>query len=110
MHDMVSYDFYQNTYLGSAISEHAFPELIARAEAWLAKLEGTCQVKAYGPDSRAMAVCAAAEALLAWQKRGDIVQTTVGGVTVRYEKSGHSLQRQLLENAGIYLKICRGVG
>ncbi len=110
MHDMLSYDFYQNTYLGSAISERAFPELIARAEAWLAKLERTCQVKAYGPDSRAMAACAVAETLLAWQKRGDIAQTTIGGVTVRYEKSAHSLQRQLLQSALSYLQICRGVG
>lgn len=107
---MPTYDFYQNTYLGSSIPESCFPQLIARAEAWLSKLERTCQVECPGPDSRAMALCAAAEALLARQKRGGVAQTTIGGVTVRYEESDCGLQRQLLQNAGVYLDICRGVG
>jgi hypothetical protein len=106
---MVSYDFYQNTYLGSALSETAFPAAAARAEEWLCQLERSCCVAPHGADSRAMAVCAVAEALAAFRKTERIAQTSIGGVSVRYEHSGQ-LQRALLQTAGIYLDIYRGVG
>ena len=106
---MVSYDFYKNIYLGSALSETAFPQAIARAEEWVAKLERSCQVAPYGPDSRAMAVCAVAETMEVFRKNALISQASIGGVSVRYEHSDRKLQRQLLQNAGVYLDICRGV-
>ena len=109
MHNMLSYDFYKDTYLGSTIPESSFGEAVARAEAWLSKLERTCQVETCGPDSRAMALCAIAETIFLWKKRGQIAQTTVGGVTVCYEKRDSSLQRQLLQSARTFLDIHRGV-
>ena len=105
---MVTYDFYKNTYLGSALTETAFPRAAARAEAWLHKVERTCRVEQDGPDSRRLALCALAEAMEAQERRRNIASTTVGGVSVRYEGS-RAGSRQLLETAGTYLTIRRGV-
>lgn len=106
---MVTYDFYQNTYLGSALSETAFRSAAARAEHWLAALERRCAVTAAGPDSRAMAVCALAEKLFAQDRCRNITQSSIGGVSVRYDRGSVSEERQLLHTAGVYLDICRGV-
>lgn len=106
---MISYDFYKNVYLGTAISEVAFPHAIARGEEWVAKLERTCQVEPYGPDSRAMAVCSVAETMEYHRKHQQIVQASIGGVTVRYEDD-RKLQRQLWRNVAVFLDIKRGVG
>ena len=105
---MVSYDFYDNVYMGSAISAAAFPAAIARAEAWLQMLERTCTVKAAGPDSRNLALCAIAEEMSRYHKRRQVAQETVGGVSVRYESAG-SLDKALLSCAKVYLQVCRGV-
>lgn len=108
---MVTYDFYQNTYLGSALTEVAFRQAAARADQWLSKLERSCFVAPYGPDSRAMAVCAVAETMEVFRKQQMIAQTSIGGVSVRYEQdTDRKLQRQLLQNAGVYLDVYRGVG
>jgi hypothetical protein len=107
---VVTYDFYQNTYLGSALSEPAFRSAAARAESYLAALERSCQVSAAGPDSRAMAVCALAEKLDALRRTERVSQSTVGGVSIRYDHSGVSAERELLRTAGVYLDIYRGVG
>lgn len=106
---MVTYDFYKNDYLGSALTEAVFPRAAARAEEWLQKLERTARVEPCGPDSRAMAVCAVAETMEAFRRRRFIASTTVGGVSVRYEGGERQLQRQLLQNAGTYLTVRRGV-
>ena len=105
---MVSYDFYQNVYMGNALSEHAFPAAIARAEEWLQMLERTCTVTAAGPDSRSLALCAIAEEMVRYRKHRQVVQESAGGVSVRYESAG-SLDKMLLSCAKIYLRICRGV-
>ena len=106
---MVTYDFYKNIYLGTALSEAAFPQALARANAWLESIERTCRVECPGPDSRAMALCAVAEAMIAWEKRQFVASTTVGGVSVRYEAGQNRLQKQLLQTAGIFVTIRRGV-
>ena len=106
---MVSYDFYQNTYLGSALSEAAFTSLAVRAESWLSMLERKCYVESSGHDTRAMAVCALAETLASQGKAG-IKSQSVGGVSVTYlDDADARLQRKLLQVAGVYLDICRGV-
>lgn len=108
---MVSYDFYQNTYLGSALSAVAFRHAAARAEDWIAKVERSCYVKPYGPDSRAMAVCAVAETMEVFRNRQMIKSQSIGGVSVSYDTgSDGKLQHQLLQKAGVYLDIYRGVG
>ena len=101
---MVTYDFYKNTYLGTALSEAAFPQALARANAWLESIERVCRVDCPGPDSRAMALCAVAETMAAWEKRQFVASTTV-----RYEAGQNRLQKQLLQNAGIFVTIRRGV-
>ena len=106
---MVTYDFYKNVYLGSVIPETAFAAAVARAEEWIAKVERTCSVTPCGPDSRAMAVCAVAEAMAANKKRQQVSQATIGGVSIRYEDSAR-LESQLLKTLGVYMDICRGVG
>ena len=68
---MVTYDFYENTYLGSAISEKAFPALAARAEEELKVFERIYRVECPGADSRAMAVCAMAEVLWTGSEKKD---------------------------------------
>ncbi len=105
---MVSYDFYRDVYLGSALSEAAFPRAAARAQAWLEKLERTCCVEPVGQDSRELAICAVAEAMERTERQQNVAQTSVGGVSVRYE-NGKSAQRQLLQSAGVFLDIRRGV-
>ena len=106
---MVTYDFYKNTYLGSALTEEAFPQALVYAKAWLESIERVCRVECPGPDSRAMALCAVAETMAAWKKRQFIASTTVGGVSVRYEAGQDRLQKQLLQNAGTFVTIRRGV-
>lgn len=106
---MVSYDFYKNTYLGSALRESDFHQAIARAEDWLNMLERTYTVTAPGNDSRKMALCAMAETVEGFSRRQFVSQASVGGVSVRYATGDRALQRQLLRNAGIFLDIRRGV-
>lgn len=104
---MIDYDFYVNVYLGTAIPEKAFPGVAARARDGL---EGICRCyRVSGEEvSRKMALCAMAETLYSRRGREDCVSAaTVGGVSVRYENG--SLNRQLLQQARIYLDIYRGV-
>ena len=106
---MVSYDFYQNTYLGSALSESAFKSVAARAEQWLCMLERKCSVVSSGEDSRSLAVCAIAEVLA--ERKPGIKSQSIGGVSISYtDEADRKLQKKLLQTAGVYLDICRGVG
>ena len=104
----MDYGFYTDIYLGSAISQKAFPGLIARAEAFLRQLKGCCRVVCAGEEAEKMALCAVAEALQEQQKRQGLKSASVGGVSVSYASGGSV--RQLYEAAGIYLDIYRGVG
>lgn len=106
---MTDYSFYTGVYLGSSISEKAFPSLLAGAEAFLDRLKGCCRVEAAGEDSEKMALCAMAEALQRVRSRQGIKSTGVGGVSVSYETGG-GLNRALYEAAAVYLDIYRGVG
>ena len=107
---MVTYDFYKNVYMGSALSQGVFTEAAARADDWLKMLRRSCTIVPYGEDSYAMAVCAVAETMEIFGKSRNIKQASVGGVSVSYDPDDRRLQRQMLQNAGVYLDICRGVG
>lgn len=108
---MITYEFYKDTYLGTQLSENRFAQAVARAEQWLQKLERTCTVTDCGPNSRAMAVCAVAEAMDTFFKRQQVSRASIGGVTVEYaDDSDKKLSRQLLQAAGVFLDIYRGVG
>ncbi len=106
---MVSFEFYANRYLGSAIPENAFCGMIARAEQVLNRLQRSYRVEASGQEAEAMAICAMAESL--WQNRNKGMSfANIGSVSVRYETDTKALQKELYEKASIYLDIYRGVG
>lgn len=104
---MIDYDFYVNSYMGTAIPESAFPGVAVRAAQSLQALRRQYQVKAADTVSQQMALCAMAEVLYTDRKPG-VTAAKVGSVSVRYDGST-SRQRQLLEAARIYLDIYRGV-
>lgn len=106
---MIDYEFYVNSYMGSAIPEKAFAPLAARAAGELGRFERIYRV--VGTDGeRQMALCAMAEALYADSKRPrGVAAETVGSNTVRYDTAG-SLTRELYRKALIYLRIYRGSG
>ena len=103
---MVAYDFYQNTYLGSALSQTVFEKTVARAEAYIGKLERTYQVTPGCSDGRALAVCAVAEELAKQPDRSNISSASVGEVSIHYRDDG---QKQLYRIACLYLDVHRGV-
>ncbi len=109
---MPDYDFYRDAYLGTAIPQGQFPQLINRAAEALGKLKRLYRVEG-GEQAQAMALCAMAECLLCQQGRDPGVQAAaVGGVSVRYESPRSrqaARQKQLYSAAGIYLDIYRGV-
>lgn len=106
---MIDYDFYVNTYLGSTIPETAFYACAIRAAEALQRIRRRYQVVGADEMSEKMALCAMAETICSHHsKKAGVSSATVGGVSVRYEKTG-SLQHQLLEKARIYLDIYRGV-
>ena len=111
---MVDYAFYTGTYLGSLIPEKAFASLAQRAREALEGLQRCYQVRAWGEESVAMAICAMAETLYAHsQRRSGVTAASVGEVSVRYEDGASSrktLRRELYDKASIYLDIYRGVG
>ena len=110
---MVTYDFYANSYMGSAIPEKAFSGVAARADGVLNRMKRIYQVESDGEISENLAVCAMAEALYDYQKRqGGVLSSHVGSVSVRYEdgkSAARALSRELMRRASIYLEIYRGV-
>ena len=110
MHNMPDYSFYRNVYEGDGLEEARFRALAQRGNAWLEKLERCCRVTPYGPESRKMAVCAIAETLAVWERKHEFLETSIGGVRLRYQQNDLPLQRQILQNVAGYLEIYRGVG
>ena len=109
---MVEYDFYANTYLGSAIPEKAFSGVAARAAAVLARFKRIYRVNACGETSEKMALCAMAEVLYAADKRKDGLRSaSVGSVSVSYgaQSGTETVARALYRSACTYLDISRGV-
>ncbi len=109
---MVDFDFYANSYLGSAIPERAFPGMVTQAAAVLERYRRNYQVCG-GEEAEAMALCAMAETLYAaGKRRSGVASASVGGVSVRYEAgedSSKALERELYQRASIFLDIYRGV-
>ena len=94
---MIDYDFYVNSYLGSAIPEQAFGEMAARAKDALLRIRRQYRVAESDGVSEKMALCALADTLYSHKGRNaGVTAATVGGVSVRYEGS-RSLQRHLLD-------------
>jgi hypothetical protein len=110
---MVDYDFYVNSYLGSAIPETAFSGMVARAQQALNRFKRIYQVVPCGDTSEKMALCAMAETAYSGTSRKDgVLSATVGGVSVRYESSlegQRALDRAMFRQARVYLDFYRGV-
>ena len=112
------YDFYKNTYCGTAISEAEFPELLKRAEDKLAFYEGVYRVS--GEETlRKMALCAMAEAIgyfdAAQNGQGGLRYASVGTVSVsgkgiysQVDISPAAQEKELYRAASLYLTIYRG--
>ena len=106
---MVTYEFYVNQYLGSAIPEKAFSGMAARAEQVLSRFQQSYRVESSGKEAESMAICAMAESL--WQNRNRrLSSANIGSVSVQYETDRNALRRELYDKACIYLDIYRGVG
>ena len=109
---MVDYAYYTGSYMGSRIPEKEFSGMATRAKSALERFD-RCYHVVGGDDSRAMAVCAMAEALYADSRRSrGIAAESVGSVQVRYESdklADQALWRTLYRQACIYLDIYRGV-
>lgn len=103
---MIDYDFYVNSYMGSAIPETAFPGMAVRAAQSLQALRGKYQVTSPDKVSEEMALCAMADVLYDCRKPA-VSSATVGSVSVKYQGSA-ALQKRLLEAAQVYLDIYRG--
>ncbi len=110
---MVTYEFYQNSYLGSAIPENAFSGVAARAEAVLAKMKRIYEIRSSGEMAEKLALCAMAEAIYTYEDRKqEVLQATVGEMSVRYSDTTvekKNLSRELYRRAAVYLDIYRGV-
>lgn len=108
---MVDYDFYVNEYLGTELGREEFPGLAAQARWELERLRRLCRVEG-GEEAEKLAICAMAEELGAY-RRLSLSSASAGSVSVHYDHASRKntpLRRRLLERAGTYLDIYRGVG
>jgi hypothetical protein len=108
----VDYDYYTDTYLGSAIAEAAFDALALRASATIDRLTFDRAAEVIDADDDAdtidliqMATCAVAEELQTQASETGIVQSeTVGRHSVTYvQGSVQSLKKRQSEAAALYL-------
>lgn len=106
---MVDYSFYETVYLGTSISQKAFPGLAARAQAELDRMKRCFRVVSAGEDSEKLALCAVAEVLARQDKSRGVQSASVGGVSVHYADDTGA-RREIYRAAGVYLDIYRGVG
>ena len=113
------YDFYKNTYCGTAIEEGDFPELLSRAHDKLRCYERSYRVTG-DENSRKMALCAMAEAIgyfdTAQNGQGGLRYASVGTVSVsgkgiysQVDISPKAQEQELYRAASLYLTIYRGV-
>lgn len=115
---MVSYDFYQNNYLGSSIPEQEWPALSTRAQDQLNRYKRIYTVVAPEENSEAMAVCAIADVIAsiaaAQNGTGAVTSASIGSVSVSYgnaatvDLSPKGQARELYAAACRYLDIYRG--
>ena len=103
---MVTYDFYENIYMGSQLSQTAFEKTVARAEDYISAMERTYEVITFGPDSRAMAVCAVAEQMDKQGPEAGVSAASVGKVSIHYREHR---EKALYRSACMYLDVRRGV-
>ena len=108
---MLTFDFYQNTYFGTAIPESAFSAVAARAEAALSKMKRIYRVVSPGEQSEKLALCAMADTIYGYtDRKGGLKQVKMGEMSLSYgDVSERSLSRALVAKASVYLDLYRGV-
>lgn len=121
----VTYDFYEDSYGGTAIAEADWEGYAAKASAYLAKLEAICKVTPYEEKGREMALCAVAEqyqnidvAAGASSGQGTVKGASIGSVSVSFDAtaggaidlSPKGQRKMLLDAAREYLHVYAGVG
>jgi len=120
----VTYDFYEDSYGGTAIAEDDWEGYAAKAAAYLAKIEAMCSVTPYAENGREMAQCAIAEQFQNFDVaagvsgQGTVKGASIGSVNVTYDAtaggaidlSPKGQRKMLLEAAGLYLHVYAGVG
>ena len=104
---MTTYEYYLHNFAFRTIPEEAFDRVVERARAVLKKYESIYTVKKYNLTEE-LALYHMAEEIYLEDMRQDVVQRTVGSVSVRYG-SAQTLEKRLFRIAGRYLKIYRGV-
>ena len=106
---MADYDFYKTVYGGNRVSQEAFPEVIARGEDWLGKLERQFRVNPCVPNGRDLALCAIAEIMAADDQR-HLTESAVGDVKLKFfHEDDQGLYRRMYNKIACYLEIKRGV-
>lgn len=115
---MVSYDFYQNNYLGSSITEQEWPALSVRAQEQLNRYKRIYTVIAPEENAEDMAVCAIADVIAsisaAQNGAGAVTSASIGSVSVSYggvsslDLSPKGQARELYNAARRYVDIYRG--
>ena len=115
---MELYDFYKNTYCGTAIGEEDLPELLQRAADQLESYKRDFTVTGT-KEMEQMALCAMAEAIsyfdAAQNGQGGLRYASVGTVSVsgkgiysQVDISPKAQERELYRTASLYLTIYRG--
>ena len=116
---MVSFDFYHDTYQGTALTAEEWTLFGKRAGEQLARYKRIYTVTAPDENAEAMAVCAMADALAyfcaAQNGSGSVASASIGSVSVSYgaqtvDCSPRAQEREMLRCARTYLDIYRGVG
>ena len=120
---MVDAEFYLNVYRGGVVPGEEWPQYQARAADQLAQYKRLYTVAAPGPDSEAMALCAMAEALYAFEllangEGGPVQSVSIGSVSASYgstadqslDLSPRGQEKELYRCASQYLDIYRGCG
>ena len=120
---MAGFEFYRESYRGGSIPAAEWPGYEARAAAQLERYKRIYTITSPGPDSEAMAVCAMAEALYAFDllasgEGGPVQSVSIGSVSASYgsgaaqslDLSPQGQARELYRCASLYLDIFRGAG
>ena len=118
---MVNFDFYHDTYQGTALTSADWTFFGKRAEEQLTRYKRIYTVTAPEESAESMAVCAMADALAYFcaaqnGSGGSVTSASIGSVSVSYgggqtvDCSPKAQERELLRCARLYLDIYRGVG
>jgi len=117
----VAYQYYTETYHGTAVEEADWAHVSRTASAHLARVKALARVTPYGDEDEceSMAICAMAEQVLAWEEAsttegGGTRSESIGSVSASYATASElmpkGLSRALMDAMGPWLHVCLVVG